>query len=66
MTGTIKRVIHVRGFGFIIDERGAERFFHASDLEAVEIFMLRADQRVEFEPVVRPNKGLGATKVRVL
>jgi len=31
--GTIKRVVHERGFGFITGEDGTEYFFHRSALD---------------------------------
>jgi cold shock protein len=33
-TGTIKRVISERGFGFIVDAEGKEYFFHRDGLAA--------------------------------
>lgn len=75
MTGKIGKIIHVRGFAFIIDEDGHERFFHASDLVDVEAWpRLKEGQAVTFEPTtnnIRPGRdkpsgnGLGVQKVRI-
>lgn len=32
-SGTVKRVVRDRGFGFIADEQGQEYFFHVSAVE---------------------------------
>lgn len=70
MTGTIRRLIHAKGYGFVEDEKGDERFLHAKDLKHTHEFLaLREGDQIEFEPTVRPAKnakrnGLGVTKVR--
>lgn len=73
MTGTITRILHAKGFGFIQDEAGEERFLHARDLYHSHDFLsLREGDQLEFEPTVRhpaglnKRNGLGVTKVRKL
>lgn len=76
MTGTITAIIRKRegqngGFGFIKDEHGQERFFHAHNLipvRQVNFEKLREGQAVEFEPVAVKGKGNGlrAEKVRLI
>jgi cold shock CspA family protein len=75
--GTIKSVIkkqegkpHKGGFGFIIDEHGEERFFHANNLVkgSPRFEDLKEGSPVEFEPVTNTggkHGGLRAESVRV-
>ena len=63
MTGTIKRLIRDRGFGFIRAEDGQEVFFHRSTLQGLDFDGLREGEKVEFE-LEHGNKGLRAIKVR--
>ncbi len=63
-TGTIKKVISDRGFGFIAAEDAKEYFFHRDGLDASLNFdRLIGGERVEFEVEPSP-KGPRATKVR--
>jgi len=56
MTGTIKNVNHEKGYGFIVDERGIEYFFHRSGLEVREGFaQLRHGLRVHFTSIDAPK-----------
>ena len=48
-SGTIKRLVGNRGFGFIQDERGQELFFHATSVDSAAFDELHEGQRVEFE-----------------
>ena len=49
-TGTIKKVVADRGFGFITAEDGKEYFFHRSGLQApLDFDSLRGGERVSFE-----------------
>ncbi|MBA7714031.1 Cold shock protein CspA [subsurface metagenome] len=48
-TGTIRRLITDRGFGFIKGEGEEDIFFHRNDLQEVEYDSLREGQQVEFE-----------------
>ncbi len=64
MTGTVKKVVADRGFGFITAEDGQEYFFHRSGLDSSLSFeQLTADERVSFE-VERSDKGPRARQVR--
>src|SRR4029079_14287793 len=47
-TGTIKRLVRDRGFGFIRDEGGQEWFFHRSSVEG-SFDSLNEGQRVSFD-----------------
>jgi len=63
MTGTIKKLISDKGFGFIAsDELEKEVFFHSSELQGVEYNELREGDAVTFE-VQESDKGLNATQV---
>jgi CspA family cold shock protein len=63
-TGTIKRVVSDRGFGFIEAEDSKEYFFHRNSLEApLEFDRLAGGERVEFD-VEQSPKGPRANKVR--
>jgi cold shock CspA family protein len=68
MTGTILRILHLRGYGFIYDEAGDERFFHARDLVDQRLWpRLEEGQAVEFEAATRPRGArnqLGVTGVK--
>ena len=48
-TGSIRRLITDRGFGFIKGEGEEDIFFHRNDLQEVEYDSLREGQQVEFE-----------------
>jgi CspA family cold shock protein len=61
-TGSIKKLVRDRGFGFITAEDGKEYFFHRS---AVDNFDgLRGDEKVTFDVEAGP-KGPRANHVRV-
>lgn len=63
-TGTIKRVVADRGFGFIATEGEKEYFFHRNSLEAsLDFDRLVGGESVEFEVEESP-KGPRANKVR--
>lgn len=62
MTGSIKKIIADRGFGFIHSEQG-EVFFHRSVLTNASFESLQPGQQVEFD-VEHSPKGLRATSVR--
>jgi cold shock protein len=63
-TGTIKKVIADRGFGFIAAEDGKEYFFHRGGLEpTLEFDRLAGGERVEFQVETSP-KGPRAIQVR--
>jgi CspA family cold shock protein len=63
-TGTVKKVVADRGFGFITAEDGKEYFFHRSGLDAsLDFDRLAGGEKVEFEIESSP-KGPRAAKVR--
>ncbi|HEX5465905.1 MAG: cold shock domain-containing protein [Chloroflexota bacterium] len=63
-TGTIKKVIADRGFGFITAEDGKDYFFHRSGVDAALDFdRLVGGERVEFQVEPSP-KGPRAVRVR--
>jgi CspA family cold shock protein len=63
-TGTIKKVVAERGFGFIAAEDGKDYFFHRDSLDAALDFdRLVGGERVEFEIESSP-KGPRASRVR--
>ncbi len=63
-TGTIKRIIGDRGFGFILAEDEKEYFFHRGGLDAtLEFDRLVGGEHVEFDVEASP-KGPRAVRVR--
>jgi CspA family cold shock protein len=48
-SGTIKRLVRDRGFGFIRDDNGQEWFFHRSAVTDGSFDHLNEGQRVTFE-----------------
>jgi CspA family cold shock protein len=61
-SGTIKRIVREKGFGFIRGDRGDEYFFHRSGIEG-DFDRLSEGQAVTFEE--EPSqKGLRAGHVR--
>jgi cold shock protein len=64
-TGTIKKVVSDRGFGFIAAEDGKEYFFHRDGLESSLSFDgLRGGEKVTFDIEASP-KGPRAQRVRL-
>jgi len=62
-TGTVKKIIADRGFGFIVAEDGKEYFFHRGGLQApLDFDHLAGGERVSFEIEASP-KGPRATQV---
>jgi len=62
-TGTVKKVIADRGFGFITAEDGKEYFFHRGEVKSpLEFDRLNGGERVTFEVEASP-KGPRATGV---
>jgi cold shock protein len=62
-TGTVKRVISDRGFGFILGEDGKEYFFHRDGLSSsVDFDRLVGGEKVNFE-TERGPKGDRAVRV---
>jgi CspA family cold shock protein len=65
-TGTIKKVVADRGFGFIVADDEKEYFFHRSGVEAsLDFDRLVGGERVEFEIEASP-KGPRAARVRAV
>jgi len=63
-TGTIKKVVADRGFGFITAEDAKEYFFHRGALDSsIDFDRLTGGERVQFEIEASP-KGPRATQVR--
>ena len=63
-TGTIKKLVSDRGFGFIAAEDGKEYFFHRSGLDrSMNFDSLAGGEAVEFE-IEASQKGPRAHKVR--
>ncbi len=62
-TGTIKKLVAERGFGFIAAENGQEYFFHRSGTEG-DFDSLAGGEKVTFEIEASP-KGPRAKSVRV-
>jgi CspA family cold shock protein len=63
-SGTVKKVVHDRGFGFITAEDGNEYFFHRSGVDAPLNFdTLRVGEPVVFDIEQNP-KGARANRVR--
>lgn len=65
MTGSVKKVVAERGFGFIAAEDGAEYFFHRSGVDSSLSFeTLVGGERVSFEVDRGGDKGPRARDVR--
>jgi cold shock protein len=63
-TGTIKKVVADRGFGFIVADDAKEYFFHRSGVESsLDFDRLVGGERVEFE-IEQSPKGPRAARVR--
>ena len=63
-TGTIKKVVADRGFGFITAEDGKDYFFHRNGLQlSLDFDRLQGGEQVEFE-VQQSPKGPRAVNVR--
>lgn len=66
MTGTVKKKIEDKGFGFIkVDGQDNDVFFHAKDCEGVEFDALHEGDNVEFG-IVKGDKGPRATNLRLV
>ena len=63
-TGTIKKVVSDRGFGFITAEDGKDYFFHRNEIDSsMDFDRLFGGERVSFE-VEQSPKGPRAAKVQ--
>ena len=63
MNGTITTWFKDKGFGFIKDENGENRYFHVIKVANPEL--IKKDAAVTFEPTTN-NKGLSAYAVKVI
>ncbi len=64
MTGTVKKFLDGKGFGFIVpDEGDDEVFFHQSEIIMEGFRTMEEGQKVEFE-VEEGAKGLSAKQVK--
>jgi CspA family cold shock protein len=64
LTGTIKRLVSDKGFGFILASDGVEYFFHNSACSGVAFDELREAQAVTFD-VGQGPKGPRGENVRL-
>ncbi len=55
MTGTIKKIVTDKGFGFITSDK-KDYFFHRSDLNGEVFEHLNEDQKVSFEEYKKEGK----------
>jgi len=62
-TGTIRRLIKDRGFGFIKTDEETDLFFHRNELQEVDYDSLTEGQQVEFE--IEQGRGGRPQAVRV-
>ena len=63
-TGSVKRLVQERGFGFIAGDDGQEYFFHRSGLDStMEFDRLGGGERVTFD-TEQSDRGLRARQVR--
>ena len=63
-TGTIKKVVADRGFGFITADDAKEYFFHRNSLDSTLDFdRLNGGEKVEFE-IEQSDKGPRASRVQ--
>jgi cold shock protein len=65
MNGTIKRLVHDKGFGFVAASDGNEYFFHQSACADGQFDQLREGQAVTFQSGQGP-KGPRAENVKVV
>jgi CspA family cold shock protein len=64
-TGTVKKIVADRGFGFITGEDGKDYFFHRDGLDAsIDFDRLVGGERVEFEAQPNP-RGPRAVNIRL-
>ena len=62
-TGTIKKVVADRGFGFITADDAKEYFFHRNSLDSsLDFDRLNGGEKVDFE-IEQSHKGPRANKV---
>jgi cold shock protein len=64
LRGRIKTLQARRGYGFITDEAGADRFFHVSELVGIGIDALECGMDVTFEADADPTGRPRAKRVQ--
>ena len=68
LTGVITKIIRAKGFAFILDEAGQERFLHVDDFFDPDDFdRVKTGEMINFEPRRRTGSrgnGLGTRDVR--
>ena len=63
-TGSVKKVVSDRGFGFITGEDGKDYFFHRDSLDrSLDFDRLAGGEKVEFDVEANP-RGPRAVRVR--
>ncbi len=62
-TGTVKRIMREKGFGFISATDGREVFFHRSEVQNVEFDTLQEGDHLEFG-VTKGKKGPQAIEIK--
>jgi CspA family cold shock protein len=62
-TGTVKRIMREKGFGFISATDGREVFFHRSEVQNVEFDKLQEGDHLEFG-VTKGKKGPQAIEIK--
>lgn len=65
MFGTIIRFVSPKRYGFILDEKGNQRFFHVTNVQNECVNNICTGAIVSFEPTSSP-KGLNAVNIEVL
>ena len=55
-TGTIKKLVSDRGFGFIAQSDGTDLFFHRSSVSGVSFDELSEGQTVNYEKAMDPRR----------
>ncbi|HEY6958738.1 MAG TPA: cold shock domain-containing protein [Candidatus Limnocylindria bacterium] len=55
-TGTIKKIVNDRGFGFIQQSDGTDLFFHRSSVSGVTFEELGEGQTVTYEKAMDPRR----------
>lgn len=64
-TGTIRKLMREKGYGFIQGEDGSDLFFHRSALKETTFASLKEGDRVEFS-IEQGPKGPRATKISLV
>lgn len=62
--GTVVRIDKAKGYGFLVDSAGEQRFFHRTAVLEGQFDALTEQQAVDFEPYT-DERGARAQKVRV-